>query len=186
MLDGLQRGELRAALVVSENPQLVLFAPRPGDEGRQLRVPLSFMEQRTKWKGHDLGRMDIRCTGCKALHWTKESSASRRPRGGEPSFQSCCIHGQVQIEPMRPLPEPLNTLMNADNREAEAFRNELQRWNSLFAFTSIWFNMDNWTSEIEGTFHVTCSWVSRDSQREIRRYYEDREEKRRWKSLQEI
>ena len=33
---------------------------------------------------------------------------------------------------------------------------------------------------------VTCSWVSRDSQREILRYYEDREEKRRWKSLQEI
>ena len=34
--------------------------------------------------------------------------------------------------------------------------------------------------------NVTCSWVSRDSQREILRYYEDREEKRRWKSLQEI
>ena len=33
---------------------------------------------------------------------------------------------------------------------------------------------------------VTCSWVSRDSQREIRRYWKDREEKRRWKSLQEI
>ena len=30
---------------------------------------------------------------------------------------------------------------------------------------------------------VTCSWVSRDSQREIQRYYEDRVEKRRWKSL---
>ena len=37
----------------------------------------------------------------------------------------------------------------------------------------------------EGWF-VTCSGVSLDSQREIRRYYEDRQEKRRWKSLQEI
>ena len=34
--------------------------------------------------------------------------------------------------------------------------------------------------------YVTCSWVSRDSQREILRYYEAREEKRWWKSLQEI
>ena len=33
---------------------------------------------------------------------------------------------------------------------------------------------------------VSCCLVSRDSQREIRRYYEDTEEKRRWKSLQEI
>ena len=37
----------------------------------------------------------------------------------------------------------------------------------------------------EENHSVTCSLVSRDSQREIRRYYEDREEKRRWKSLQE-
>ena len=138
----------------SENPQLVPFAPRQGDEGRKLRVPLSFLEQRTKWKGHDLERMNIRCTGCKALHWKKESSAPRRPQSGEVSSQSCCINGLVQIEPMRPLPEPLNTLMNADNREAKTFQNELRRWNSLFAFASIWFNMDNRTSEIGGTFQL--------------------------------
>ena len=42
------------------------------------------------------------------------------------------------------------------------------------------------TIDLTETPTVTCSRVPRDSQREIRRYYEDREEKRRWKSLQEI
>ena len=46
-----------------------------------------------------------------------------------------------------------------------------------------------WLSEFSAFFWmliVTCSWVSQDSQGEIWQYYEDREEKRRWKSLQEI
>ena len=128
------------------------LAPGPIREGRQLRVPLSFVDQRAKWTGHDLGRMDIRCTACKALHWVRESSATRRPPGGEASFQSCCIRGQVQIDPMRPLPEPLHSLMNAENAEARSFREVLRRWNSIFAFTSIMFNMDNRTSEIGSTF----------------------------------
>ena len=62
------------------------------------------------------------------------------------------MHGQVQIDPMCPLPEPLHTLMNAANSEARSFREALQRWNSIFAFTSIMFNMDNRTSEIGSTF----------------------------------
>ena len=52
----------------------------------QSRVPMFFICQRAKWVGHDLGRLDVRCTGCNAMHWTAESSASRRLKGGEASF----------------------------------------------------------------------------------------------------
>ena len=64
------------------------------------------------------------------------------------------MRGQVQIEPMRPLPEPLNSLMNGDNSQARQFREGMRQWNSIFAFTSIWFNMDNRASEIGGTFQL--------------------------------
>ena len=64
------------------------------------------------------------------------------------------MRGQVRIEPMRPLPEPLNTLMNGDNPQAKLFRQGLRQWNSIFAFTSIWFNMDNRASKIGGTFQL--------------------------------
>ena len=140
--------------VQAVSTELVPSVQGPVREGRQLRAPLSFVDQRSRWTRHDLGRMDIRCNGCNALHWTRELSASRRPQGGVASFQSCCIHGQVQIDRMCQLPEPLNTLINGDNSEARAFREGLRRWNSIFAFTSIWFNMDNRTSEIGGTFQL--------------------------------
>ena len=64
------------------------------------------------------------------------------------------MRGQVQIEQMRPLPEPLNNLINGETPEARAFREGIRRWNSLFAFTSIRFNMDNRASEIGGTFQL--------------------------------
>ena len=64
------------------------------------------------------------------------------------------MRGQVQIELMRPLPEPLNTLMNGDNPQGKLFRQGLRQWNSIFAFTSMWFNMDNRASEIGGTFQL--------------------------------
>jgi len=134
--------------------QLIPLAPGLRGEGRQLRVPLSFVDQRARWTGHDLGRLDIRCTGCNAMHWTAESSASRRPKGGEASFESCCKQGKVQIERMRPLPEPLNALMSGGDTQARAFREGLRRWNSIFAFTSIKFNMDNRMSEIGGIFQL--------------------------------
>ena len=64
------------------------------------------------------------------------------------------MRGHVQIEAMRALPELLNSLMNGDNPEAKSFQEGLRRWNSIFAFTSIKFNIDNRATEIGGTFQL--------------------------------
>ena len=134
--------------------RLVPLAQAPEVQPAHTQVPLSFVCHRARWTGHDLGRLDIRRTGCDALDWTAESSASRRPRGGGESFESCCKYGKVQIKRMRPLPEPLNALMSGGDTRARAFREGLRRWNSIFAFTSIKFNMDNGMSEIGGSFQL--------------------------------
>jgi len=76
-----------------------------------IRLPLAFIERRAGWKSHDLGRMDISCTGGQALHWASEPSA-KRPHGGEASYQSGCKQGDAQLERMRQLPEPLHSLMH--------------------------------------------------------------------------
>ena len=106
----------------------------------QRQIPWAFLDQQAKWRSHDLGRMDILCTGCDAQHWASESSA-RKPRDIEASYESCCKQGKARVEAMRPLPEPLNTLMCGDNAGSRSFRAILPRWNELFAFTSIKFNM---------------------------------------------
>jgi len=58
------------------------------------------------------------------------------------------------MELMRPVPEPLNALMSGGDTQARTFREGLRRWNSIFAFTSIKFNMDNRMSEIGGIFQL--------------------------------
>jgi len=55
---------------------------------------------------------------------------------------------------MRPLPEPLNTLINGDNARSRLFRLSLRRWNELFAFTSIKFNMDKRMAEFGNSFQL--------------------------------
>ena len=55
---------------------------------------------------------------------------------------------------MRPLPEPLNTLINGDNALSRLFRLNLRRWNELFAFTSTKFNMDKRMAEFANSFQL--------------------------------
>ena len=144
------------AIIPVDNVEQILPAPaeRVLERQRQTLAPLSFSCQRARWSNHDLVRMEIRCSGCNALHWTGEPPASRRPWDGVASFHSCCMRGKVQIEAMLRLLEPLNTLMNGDNPQAKVFRQGLRQSNSIFAFTSIWVNMDNRASEIGGTFQL--------------------------------
>jgi len=137
--------------VVGQTP-LALPDRNEGQEV-QSRVPLSFECQRARWTAHDLKGLAISCTWCKALHWEAELG-SRKAQAGEASFDSCCKHGQVRIEPILPLPEPLNTLMGGDNAQSKAFRERLRAWNSIFAFTSILFNKDSRTNEIGGNFQL--------------------------------
>ena len=119
----------------------------------QCQIPLAFLDQRAKWRSHDLGRIDILCAGCHAQHWVSESSA-KKPCDGEASYESCCKQGKARVEAMRPLPEPLNTLMCGDNARSRSFRAMLRRWNELFAFTSIKFNMDNRMNELGTGFQL--------------------------------
>ena len=133
-----------------------LAPPAGGGERRQergIQLPLGFIDQRAKWITHDLGRMDIRCSGCQALHWVSEPSG-KRPHGGEASYHSCCKHRDAKLERMRQLPEPLHSLMSATDTRSKSFRRVLRRWNEQFAFTCIKFNMDRRMSEMSTTFQM--------------------------------
>jgi len=99
-------------------------------------VPTAFIEHRREWTAHKLGHMDLICSACHALHWQAERPQNRtRAKAG--TFQACCKHGDVIVERMRALPEPLNTLMTGQDSQSRLFRQHIRRWNTLFAFTSI-------------------------------------------------
>ena len=115
-------------------------------------VPIAFIERRSQWTAHMLGRMDLACRACQALHWQAEKL--RLYHASARTFEACCKHGDAMVERMRALPEPLNTLMTGQDSQSRLFRQELRHWNSLFAFTSIRYNADDRTGVIGEGFQL--------------------------------
>jgi len=77
-------------------------------------IPTAFIECRSQWTAHALGRMDLVCRACHALHWELEAPQHvTRARAG--TFEVCCKHGDAMLERMRALPEPLNTLLTGQD-----------------------------------------------------------------------
>ena len=100
--------------------------------------------------------MDIRCTGCKALHWAVE--ALKESRDGEAGFKCHYKSGQLDIEPICQLLETIKTLKCGNNNKTQKFWEWLQRWNSILVLTRMRFNMDSQASEIGGSssfIHLT-------------------------------
>lgn len=103
---------------------------------------------------HDLGRMDVACPHCNALHWKSERLASSSNRN--PAFGMCCDQGQVRIPALRDPPEALRNLFEARTPEAVEFRTNIRQYNAALAFTSLGVNVDCQVNNGRGpyVFHV--------------------------------
>jgi len=89
---------------------------------------------------HDLGRMNIECPFCKALHWLEERVSSSTIR--HPEFERCCQHGKVKLDPLRVPPLALYNLFVDDTRAGREFRKNIVQYNAALAFTSLGVNID--------------------------------------------
>lgn len=81
---------------------------------------------------NDLGLLecsDNKCTFCDALHWPQEIN----DRG---LYEKCCKGGDVQLEPFRPPPPYLRSLLTGQDPEGRDFRKNIRMYNNAFAFTS--------------------------------------------------
>ena len=90
---------------------------------------------------HDLGRMDVPCENCGALHWMAERLSKSTNRS--PKFGKCCAEGKVQLPLLEEPPEPLHTLLNSDTPSAVTFRQNLWKYNRAFSFTSLGVHEDH-------------------------------------------
>ena len=129
--------------VANPNTNQARALPNPNTLRLQHRFPLAYIENYLLWKQLMLGRMNIECPDCGALHWIAE----RILHSGKthPKFEKCCKHGGVSLPLLQPPPEPLYSLLNGQDPEARAFRYDLRPWNSAFSFTSVAHNMDRRT-----------------------------------------
>ncbi len=68
---------------------------------------------------HDLGRMNVSCPDCGALHREAErlSSSSK----SKPKFGICCMSGKVKLAAYQDPPEPLLTFLTAPDYFSKRF-----------------------------------------------------------------
>jgi len=98
-------------------------------------LPLAFITCINSWKSLDLGRMDISCSKCKALHWIDERShPSTRTT---PKFESCCKKGDAILENLPDTPEVLIRLLSTDEPDSKHFRRNIREYNRALSFTSL-------------------------------------------------
>ena len=84
--------------------------------------------------------MSIKCRHCNAFHWIAERVAASRI--GTPAFTTCCKQGDVVLEHLKDPPEYLQYLLSSMDSTAKAFRNNIRKYNSALAFTSVKYTVD--------------------------------------------
>ena len=89
---------------------------------------------------HSIGRMNVECPHCHALHWIGEKLASSSVR--TPKFGVCCLQGQVVLPHPQPPPLTLQNLLTGNNTKARGFQEKIRQYNSAFAFTSVAVKVD--------------------------------------------
>ena len=89
----------------------------------------------------DMGRMDVSCEHCGALHWLAE----RRVRSSvhHPKFFTCCANGKVSLPLSREPPPTLLQLYTQSSSEATEFKDNIVQYNSALAFTSVGVSADH-------------------------------------------
>jgi PIF1-like helicase/Helitron helicase-like domain at N-terminus len=89
-----------------------------------------------------IGQMSDVCPYCDALKWPGET------RG------MCCSGGKVKLPPLRPPPEPLESLMSGIAPESKHFLDNIRKYNSCFQMTSFGTSKEVVDSGFMPTFRV--------------------------------
>ncbi|XP_058217651.1 uncharacterized protein LOC131328777 isoform X1 [Rhododendron vialii] len=89
---------------------------------------------------HYLGKMDILCSHCQALHWMDEKLA--RSSKKNPLFGTCCLQGTIKLHLLSTPPPPLKALYDGDDVRSKSFRSNTRDYNAANAFTSLGTTLD--------------------------------------------
>jgi len=102
-------------LAINEQHAIPLQPPVP--RGRQ-----PYSEQNPVQR-HSLGKMDVECNHCHALHFDSERLAASSRRN--PRFGSCCLQGQIQLLPLPEPPRVLKELLSGSHLLSADFKKNI-------------------------------------------------------------
>ena len=90
---------------------------------------------------HNLGHMDVACSGCGALHWMDEKLSSSSLTN--PKFGMCCFSGKMDLPKLHDLPPELHELFTGTGDVAKKICKDICRYNNALAMTSVGCKTDN-------------------------------------------
>lgn len=89
---------------------------------------------------HSLGKMDVLCPFCSALHWMDEKLVKSSPN--RPLFGTCCSKGKVKLPLLITPPSLLQALYDGNDDKSKSFRRYTRVYNATNAFTSLGATLD--------------------------------------------
>ena len=87
------------------------------------------------WPVHSLGKMDIPCSACGALHWMAEKLTNSSNTNS--CFGMCYFQGKIKLAYLHNLPPELDNLFRGQHPHAKEFRDNICRYNNALAITSL-------------------------------------------------
>jgi len=102
------------------------------------------------WPVHSLGKMDVPCPDCGALHWMAERLS--KSSNINPRFGMCCYQGKIKLAPLHNLPPELDTLFRDQTPQAKGFRENIRRYNNALAMTSLGCKVDESVNRGNGPY----------------------------------
>ena len=71
------------------------------------------------WPVHSLGKMDVECRSCKALHWMDEQLVKSSKK--TPIFGMCCTSGKIKLPKLANPPGEILNLLSGQDHVAKQF-----------------------------------------------------------------
>ncbi|PIA60821.1 hypothetical protein AQUCO_00300390v1 [Aquilegia coerulea] len=100
----------------------------------------------------NLGGPSRVCKKCKAIVWFEERNRKHK-RLNDPGFSICCLDGKVKLPLLQQPPRYLQRLMDFKGGTLSAkFRENIRRYNSMFALTSMGGKIDKRVNNGKGPY----------------------------------
>jgi len=126
-----------APVPVPPAPAIPVPAPAPAP---QPPFPLAWQPFSPNWPVHYMGKMDVPCSDCGALHWSCEKLA--KSSQADPKFGMCCFSGKIKLPKLNNPPQELLNLLSAQDPASKKFRDHIRSYNNALAMTSLGCDQD--------------------------------------------
>jgi hypothetical protein len=86
-------------------------------------LPLARQPFNRNWPVHYLGKMDVVCSDCHALHWRSEKLVKSSEIN--PKFGMCCLSGKIKLPKLDNVPPELFDLLSRQDHIGKKFREHI-------------------------------------------------------------